>query len=77
LDVQAVTDLAADARGRIERTHQILGNQRDRLTTPHLDLVFGQGRQVNAAEMNRPGGDLCATQQEPHDRQAGRRLAAP
>ena len=50
VDPQALADLAADLHGRVERTHRVLGDQRDRLAALLLHLLLARGGQVHAVE---------------------------
>ena len=54
MNAKSLADLTADLGGRVERTHRILGNERDVVPRMCLHLLLAQGDQVDPIEFDLP-----------------------
>ena len=74
---QRLGHLPSDSEHRVERSHGVLKDHRDRLTADLLHLRIAQLREISPLEQDLAADDPPRPRDEPHDAQGGHRLAAP
>ena len=77
MELDCLSDLAADRKDRVKRGHRLLENHRNLRTAnrPHLGLA--KREQVTALEQDRSPDDTAVLGQKPHYREHAHRLTRP